>query len=99
MAGADPPGNVAMEPTRCDSTNVTWKVPEPRVCDGFISGYTVNYRLSSSTGDYTTRNTSGSSVILEDLKPNTLYTVKVAAITSDGSIGANSSVTVHITGT
>ena len=63
---------------------------EPTVsatCDVFPLYYIIKYRLSSSTGDHTTVNTSGTtSVRLQDLAPNAEYDVEVAAIYSNGAI-------------
>ena len=57
---------------------------EPTVsatCDVFPLYYIIKYRLSSSTGDYTTVNISGTtSVTLQDLAPNAEYDVEVAVI-------------------
>ena len=47
-----PPKNVIVEVKSCNSANVTWMAPEPRVCDGVISGYNVRY----SIGEHTTVN-------------------------------------------
>ena len=73
---------------------------EPTVsatCDVFPLYYIIKYRLSSSTGDYTTVNTSGStSVRLPDLAPNAEYDVEVAAIFSNGAI-SNSLLAAHFT--
>ena len=74
---------------------------EPTVsatCDVFPLYYIIKYRLSSSTGDYTTVNTSGTtSVRLRDLAPNAEYDVEVAAIFSNGAI-SNSLLAAHFTG-
>ena len=57
----------------------------------------MKYRLSSSTGDYTTVNTSGTtSVTVVDLVPNAEYDVEVAAIFSNGAI-SNSLLAAHFT--
>ena len=80
-----------VEATSCNSAKVTWIAPEPRVCDGMISGYNVRYRLNTSNGEHTTVNTSTTSVMLHDLVPNTEYSVEVAVITSVGTIGPYSS--------
>ena len=73
---------------------------EPTVsatCDVFPLYYIIKYRLSSSTGDYTTVNTLGTtSVRLRDLAPNAEYDVEVAAIFSNGAI-SNSSLAAHFT--
>ena len=62
---------------------------EPTVsatCDVFPLYYIIKYRLSSSTGDYTTVNISGASVTLVNLVPNAEYDVEVAAISSNETI-------------
>ena len=66
-------------------------LPEPRVCDGVISGYNVRYRLNTGNGEHTTVNTSTTSVMLQDLAPNAEYSVEVAVTTSVGTIGPYSS--------
>ena len=68
------------------------------MCDVLPTGYSIRYRLSSSTEDYTTVNTSGSttSVRLRDLAPNAEYDVEVAAINSNGAI-SNFSAVVQFT--
>ena len=65
------------------------------MCDVFSTGYNVRYRLSSSTGNYTTVSTSSSttSVTLRDLAPNAEYDVEVAAIFSNGAMSNFSAVT------
>ena len=63
---------------------------EPTVsatCDVFPLYHIIKYRLSNSTGDYTTGNTSGAtSVTMVDLVPNAEYDVEVTAINSNGAI-------------
>ena len=66
---------------------MTWKGPEPRVCDGVISDYNVRYGLNTGNGEHTTVNTSTTSVMLQDLAPNAEYSVEVAVTTSVGTIG------------
>ena len=63
------------------------------MCDVFATNYSVKYRLSSSTGDYTTMNISGTSITLQDLAPNAEYDVEVAVINSNGAISNFSAVT------
>ena len=66
-------------------------------CDVFPLDYIIKYRLSSSTGDYTTVNTSGTtSVRLRDLTPNAEYDVEVTAINSNG-VMSNSLLAAHFT--
>ena len=88
-----------MVPNGCDSAEVTWRAPNSGVCDGVVSGYNVRYRLSSSTGDYTTVDTSDARVTLYSLTSNEDYTVEVAITTSVGGIGSYSPVAqFNITG-
>ena len=91
LVGIGSSTNVMLEAKSCNSANVTWIAPEPRVCDGVISGYNVRYRLNTSNGEHTTVNTSTTSVILQDLAPNAEYSVEVAVTTSVGTIGPYSS--------
>ena len=81
-----------MVPNGCHSAEMTWRAPTSTVCDGVVSGYNVRYQLSSSTGDYTTVNTSHARITLHSLTPNEEYTVEVAIITSVGGIGSYSPV-------
>ena len=73
---------------------VSWTPSLSGMCDVLSTGYSIRYRLSGSTGDYTTVNTSGSttSVTLVDLAPNAEYDVEVAAINSNGAISHFSAV-------
>ena len=87
-----------VEHTGCNSATVSWSAPTSTVCDGMISSYNVRHRLSSSTGDYTTVNTSNTDVNLQGLLPNAEYAVEVAVITSVGGIGLYSPVAQLNTG-
>ena len=91
LEGTGPPTDVMVEAESCNSANVTWMASEPRVCDGMISGYNVRHRLNTGNGQYTTVNTSTTSVMLQDLAPNAEYSVEVAVTTSVGTIGPYSS--------
>ena len=91
LEGTGPPTDVMVEAKSCNSVNVTWTAPEPRVCDGMISGYNVRYRLNTNNGEHTTVNSSATSVMLQDLAPNAEYSVEVAVTTSVGTIGPYSS--------
>ena len=88
-----------VEANGCSSAIVSWNPTQPRMCDVRIEGYSVRYRLNSSTGVYTTVNTSSASVTLQDLVPNAEYTMDVAAIYSNGEMSTYSAETsLTITG-
>ena len=93
MAGPDPPTGVMVEANGCSSAIVAWTPTPSRICDVRIEGYSVRYQLNSSTGGYTTVNTSSASVTLQDLVPNAGYTMDVAAIYSNGEMSTYSAET------
>ena len=71
---------------------VSWNSSLSGMCDVLSTDYSIRYRLSGSTGDYTTVNTSGASFTLVDLVPNAEYDVEVAAINSNGAMSNFSAV-------
>ena len=80
--------------TGSSTVEVSWAPSSSGVCDVLSTGYSIRYRLSISTGNYTTVSTSGTtSVTLVDLVPNAEYDVEVAAINSNGAISNFSPVT------
>ena len=98
LAGPDSPTGVAVEANGCDSATVSWNQTQSMMCDATIVGYSLRYQLSGSS-DYTTVNTSGTSVTLAGLTPNADYTVSVADINSIGGLSAYSAViSFNITG-
>ena len=97
LAGPDSPTGVAVEANGCDSATVSWNQTQSRMCDATIVGYSLRYQLSGSS-DYTTVNTSGTSVTLAGLTPNADYTVSVADINSIGDLSAYSVISFNITG-
>ena len=89
-----PPTNVIVEAKSCNSASVTRMGPEPRVCDGVISGYNVRYCIGEwqwYNGEHTTVNNSTTSVMLQGLALNAEYSVEVAVTTSVGTLGLYSS--------
>ena len=98
LAGPDSPTGVAVEANGCDSATVSWNRTQSMMCDATIVGYSLRYQLSGSS-DYTTVNTSGTSVTLAGLAPNVDYAVSVADINSIGGLSAYSAViSFNITG-
>ena len=56
--------------------------------DGAIANYSVRYRLTNGTGDYTTVYAASTSITLQGLVPNAGYNVSVAGINSCGGESA-----------
>ena len=56
--------------------------------DTTIANYSVRYRLTNGTGDYTTVYTASTSIILRGLVPNAEYNVSVTGINSCGGTSA-----------
>ena len=94
FSGPDIPTNVSIDVTGSSTVEVSWNPSSSGVCNVLASNYNVRYRLSGSTGNYTTVTTSGSttSVTLRDLAPNAKYDVEVAAANSNGTISNFSAV-------
>ena len=82
----EPPTSVSVvDGAECYTSVVSW-APQP-VCGVVVGNYSVRYRLRSS-GGYTTVYSPSTSVILQDIVPNTKYDVSVAAISSAGEMSA-----------
>ena len=87
FSGPDSPTGVSTVVTGSNTVEVSWTPSSSGMCDVFSTSYSIRYRLSGSTGNYTTVNISGTtSVTLQDLAPNAEYDVEVAAINSNGAI-------------
>ena len=67
--------------TECYTSVVSWTAPQT-MCGVVIGNYSVRYRLSNGGGNYTAMYTDGTSVTLENITPNAVYDVVVAAISS-----------------
>lgn len=76
------PGDVRTTSTQLNSIAVTWSPPPANETNGFITGYTVQYRTSVSSPPQFT-NTSALSATLTVVAGNT-YFVSVAARTAIG---------------
>ena len=86
--GPLPPTGVSSEVTGSGTVVVFWSPSFSGMCDVLAQDYTVRYRLSGDSGDYTTVNISGTTVTLRGLAFNAVYGVEVAAIDSNGIISA-----------
>ena len=92
FVGPEPPTDVSIAVMDRDTAVVSWTTSQSRMCDVAIVNYSVKYELNS-TGNYTTVNTSSTSVVLQGLVPNAEYNVSVAATNSIGDMSAFSAVT------
>ena len=87
FSGPNPLTGASTVVTGSGTVEVSWSPSLSGMCDVlFAEGYSIRYRLSNSTGDYTTVNTSSTHVTLQNLAPSTQYDVEVAAINSKGAI-------------
>ena len=97
LSGPVAPTGVSVDVTGSDTAVVSWNPSMSRMCDVVIGNYNVRYQLSNSNGDYSTVNTSSTSVILQDLVPNAEYTVEVAGINSNGQMSPFSALMFTVT--
>ena len=83
--GPEPPTDVSVAVMDRGTVVVSWTASQSRMCDVAIVNYSVKYKMRTNTGDYTTVNTSSTSVTLHGLTLcQTVYSVSVAAINSNG---------------
>ena len=87
IADPTPPTGVSAEATGCDSAMVSWTA-STSMFDTTIANYSVRYRLTNGTGDYTTVYTASTSITLQGLVPSAGYNVSVAGINSCGGESA-----------
>ena len=87
FADPTPPTSASAAATGCDSAMVSWTA-STSMFDTTIANYSVRYRLTNGTGDYTTVYTASTSITLQGLVPNAGYNVSVAGINSCGGTSA-----------
>ena len=90
-----PPTGVSVVITGTDTAVVSWNVQQSRICDVVVVRYNVMYQLTSGAGNPpVTMYTSSTSVTLNGLVPNGVYSVSVATISlSGGGMSAFSATT------
>ena len=94
-AGPQPPTDVRVFASACNTAVVSWKASQSIRCDAVIASYSVRYRLESSSGNYTTVSTSSTTAVLRDIVPNARYDVSVASINSNGEMSGFSNITQY----
>ena len=65
-----------------DEVSLQWQPSNPRLCDGGVDHYTVQYSLVG--GNTTSRNVTGTSIILSNLETGSTYTIVVFAVNRIG---------------
>ena len=87
FTGPQPPTGVSVDITGTDTAVVSWNAQQSRMCDVVVGNYSVRYQLTSCIGSPSiTVYTSSTSVTLNGLVPNAVYSVSVATITLGVSI-------------
>ena len=81
--GPQPPTGVSVDITGTDTAVVSWNAQQSRMCDVVVGNYSVRYQLCGTCGSTITVYTPSTSVALNSLVPNAVYSVSVAAITLD----------------
>ena len=70
---------MSVDITGTDTAVVSWNAQQSRMCDVVVGNYSVRYRLTNDTGSPPiTVYTSSTSVTLNGLIPNAMYSVSVA---------------------
>ena len=77
-----------------DTAVVSWNAQQSRMCDVVVGNYSVRYQLTNDTcSSPITVYTSSTSVTLNGLVPNAVYSVSVATIALGGGMSAFSATT------
>ena len=80
-----PPTGVSVDITGTDTAVVSWNAQQSRMCDVVVGNYSVRYQLTNDIGSPPiTVYTSSTSVTLNGLVPDGVYSVSVASITLGG---------------
>ena len=95
FTGPQPPTGVSVDITGTDTAVVSWNAQQSRMCDVVVGNYSVRYQLCGACGPNITMYiyTPSTSVTLNGLIPNAVYSVSVAAITLGESISEFSATT------
>ena len=93
-----PPTGVSVDITGNDTAVVSWNAQQSRMCDVVVGNYSVRYQLTNDTGSSPiTVYTSSTSVTLNGLAPNVVYSVSVATIALGGGGMSAFSATIPFT--
>ena len=94
FTGPQPPTGVSVDITVPNTAVVSWNAQQSRMCDVVVGNYSVRYQLTNDTGSTPiTVYTSSTSVTLNGLVPNAVYSVSVATIASGRSTSEFSAAT------
>ncbi|KAK7084454.1 putative aminophospholipid-translocase, partial [Halocaridina rubra] len=81
------PQNVAVEAASSRNLILRWEPPAPEDQNGVITGYKIRYKEKGKAGSTKTKTTDGNRRLfaLTDLKKSTQYSIKLAALTVNGT--------------
>ncbi|XP_063603136.1 neogenin-like [Penaeus indicus] len=81
------PQNVTVEAASSRSLILRWEPPPPQDQNGVITGYKIRYKERGKAGSTKTKTTDGNRRLfaLTDLKRSTQYSIKLSALTVNGS--------------
>nr|XP_045611215.1 neogenin-like isoform X3 [Procambarus clarkii] len=81
------PQNVTVEAASSRSLIIRWEPPPTEHQNGVITGYKIRYKEKGKTGSTKTKTTDGNRRLfaLTDLKRSTQYSIKLAALTVNGT--------------
>ncbi|XP_068225659.1 neogenin isoform X5 [Palaemon carinicauda] len=81
------PQNVAVEPASSRSLILRWEPPPRKHQNGVITGYKIRYKERGKPGSTKTKTTDGNRRLfaLNELKKSTEYSIKLAAMTVNGT--------------
>ena len=79
-----------------DEIRLQWQPASPRLCDGGVDHYTVQYSLVG--GNTTSLNVTGTSVLLSNLEAGATYDIVVFAVNRMGPSLPSSLLSVNISG-
>ena len=100
FTGPESPTGVSVVITGIDTAVVSWNAQQSRMCDVVIGNYSVRYQLTNDTGSPPiTVYTSSTSVTLNGLVPNAVYSVSVAIIALDAMSAFSAATTFTVTPT
>ena len=79
-----PPFNLTVEATTAESITLSWSPPDVQSQNGIITGYLINV-TAIETGESIQVSSTTTNLVIQSLRPFTVYDCTIAAMTSAGS--------------